>query len=218
MFSGSTKQLRLCRAVMAMALPVILAMSLLPSAKADTVFRRVATQYIAALGDPGATSGTGAETWGIWQQDPGPRGVWLSQFGMLQEAGGFGPGNWQFDADDWWLDENGLIMEQPDFPLPPGKYAVTGARETVSVLTIHETGPDGKRRWELSGDATLYDVTHLDCRSARYTPISAANSCTPQNADPSVFKVTPGEKMPDVSGCNKLDYTVLIVFAVAVDN
>ncbi len=38
-------------------------------------FRRIEPQYIAALGEPGATSGTGAQSWGLWsQQDPGPRG------------------------------------------------------------------------------------------------------------------------------------------------
>ena len=44
-------------------------------ASAKQFFRRVPTQYIAALAPPEATSGTGAETWGIWRQDPGPIGV-----------------------------------------------------------------------------------------------------------------------------------------------
>ena len=40
--------------------------------------RRVRTQFIAALGDPKASSGRGgAEKWGIWRIDPGPRGVFL---------------------------------------------------------------------------------------------------------------------------------------------
>ncbi|MFO0701061.1 MAG: hypothetical protein U0236_17705 [Nitrospira sp.] len=30
----------------------------------------------------------------------------------------------------------------------------------------------GDRRWELDQGATLYDVTHLACRSARYTPVT----------------------------------------------
>jgi len=30
-------------------------------------FERIRTQFIAALGDPAATSGSGAETWGLWQ-------------------------------------------------------------------------------------------------------------------------------------------------------
>ena len=34
-------------------------------------FRRIEPQYIAALGDPGATSGNGAQSWGLWSQDPG---------------------------------------------------------------------------------------------------------------------------------------------------
>ena len=36
-------------------------------------------QFIAALGDPKATSGTGANTWGLWREDPGPQGVRLGK-------------------------------------------------------------------------------------------------------------------------------------------
>ena len=103
----------------------------------ETKFYRVPTQYIAALGDPGATSGGGAQTWGLWRVDPGPRGVWLKNYDQLEESGGITPAKWQFDPGEWWVDENGLLMEKPDFPLPPGKYVVTGDRETISVLTIH---------------------------------------------------------------------------------
>ena len=37
---------------------------------------------------------------------------------------------------DWWLEEHGLIMEQPDFPVPAGGYLVTGGRDTTAVLTV----------------------------------------------------------------------------------
>ena len=46
-------------------------------------FKQVETQFIAALGDPKASSGTGAEQWGIWRIDPGPRGVRLHNFKQL---------------------------------------------------------------------------------------------------------------------------------------
>ena len=46
-------------------------------------FKQVDTQFIAALGDPKASSGTGAEQWGIWRIDPGPRGVQLQNFKQL---------------------------------------------------------------------------------------------------------------------------------------
>src|SRR5215472_9658234 len=36
-------------------------------------YKRIEPQFIAALGDPGATSGNGAQSWGFWNQDPGPR-------------------------------------------------------------------------------------------------------------------------------------------------
>ncbi len=183
----------------------------------SVVFQRVPMQYIAALGDPDSTSGKGAETWGVWRRDPGPRGVWLANFPHLKAAGGFGPGNWRFDDADWWLDENGLIMEQPDFPLPAGKYIVTGGREAVSVLTIHALNKDGEQHWELESDTTLYDVTHLGCRSARYTPMSEGQTCSPETANKTDFPVEPGGIMPAVNNCAKQDYTVLLVIAIGIE-
>ena len=38
-------------------------------------FRRILPQYIAALSDPQAQSGSNAQEWGLWRKDPGPRGV-----------------------------------------------------------------------------------------------------------------------------------------------
>ena len=183
-----------------------------------TTFKRFwSPQYIAALGDPGAKSGSNAQSWGLWVLDPGPRGVRLDRHERLK-ATGVAPAQWKFDSTDWWLEEHGLIMEQPDFPLPPGKYLVTGDREVTTVLTIHPRDKNGSHRWELGDGATLHDVTHLACRSARYTPPAGKNSCTPANAKQSAFPVTPGATMPSVDGCNKQDYAVLIVLGVAADN
>jgi hypothetical protein len=47
-------------------------------------FKRIPKQFIAALGDPGATSGSNAQLWGLWPVDPGPRGVNLSRFEKLE--------------------------------------------------------------------------------------------------------------------------------------
>ena len=175
-------------------------------------FRRIEPQYIAALGDPGATSGSGAQSWGLWSQDPGPRGCKLDRYDQLKAAGGVAPSQWKFDAADWWLEEHGLIMEKPTFPLPPGKYLVTGDRTVTTVLTIQPKDKDGNQRWELADGATLYDVTHLGCRSARYTPATPNNnSCSPANARTTGYPILPGATMPDVKGCRKQDYTVLIV-------
>ncbi|MGP0593385.1 hypothetical protein ACTRXD_12750 [Nitrospira sp. T9] len=181
-------------------------------------FQRISTQYIAALGDPDATSGSGAESWGLWPLDPGPRGVRLSRLEELEEAGGVAPARWKFDHTVWWLEEHGLIMEQPTFPVPPGKYLVTGDREVTTVLTIHPADKDGNNRWELDDQATLYDVTHLRCRSARYTPTTDEGSCSPANVQQTAFPVAPGGAMPSVEGCKKQDYAVLIVIAVAVED
>jgi hypothetical protein len=67
--------------------------------------------------------------------------------------------------------------------------------------------------WELGNKATIYDVTHLKCRSARYTPVTGG-SCSPGKADQKGFPVAPGGVMPPVDGCNKQDYSVLFIIGV----
>jgi len=209
---------RLRRALLTMGLLMMMAVlgqSAHAAGKEQPKFKRIPAQFIAALGDPGATSGNGAQLWGLWRVDPGPRGVSLDRYERLKAAGGIAPAQWKFDNTDWWLEEHGLIMEKPVFPLAAGKYLVTGDRDTVAVLTIHPKDKNGNQRWELSDGATLHDVTHLACRAARYTPpASGATSCTPANAKQANFPVTPGAAMPPVEGCSKQDYTVLIVIGV----
>lgn len=186
--------------------------------KNEPRFKRIPLQFIAALGDPKATSGNNAQAWGLWRVDPGPRGVRLSNYDKLQAAGGVAPAKWQFDSKAWWLEENGLIMESPEFALAPGKYLVSGDREVTAVLTIHPKAQDGTQRWELDKGATLYDVTHLGCRSARYTPAAAGGECSPAKAPRDAFRVAPGAAMPPVEGCSKQDYAVLFLIAVAEEN
>jgi hypothetical protein len=129
----------------------------------------------------------------------------------LKANGGMTPSKWRFDAADWWLEEHGLIMEKPTFPLPAGKYLVTGDRQVISVLTVLPKDKNGVQRWELANGANIYDVTHLGCRSARYTPTTAVNACSPENVRTTGFPVTPGAAMPVVNGCRKQEYAVLIV-------
>ena len=74
----------------------------------------------------------------------------------------------------------------------------------TTTLTVHADG-----RWELADGATLYEVTHLPCRAARYTGGS------PANAKQTDFPVTPGAAMPVVPGSEKLDYAVLFVVGIA---
>ena len=170
---------------------------------------RVRTQFIAALGDPAASEGVGAKQWGIWRVDPGPRGIRLSSFSELVAAGGVAPSGWTFDPQDFWLEEHGLVMEKPDVPLPPGKYLVTGDREVTTVLNIAADGDS----WKLD-TGTMYDVTHLPCRSARYHPITPGGA-SPADARAVDFPVKPGGEMPNVRGCTRQDCA--IVFVVAVD-
>ena len=176
-------------------------------------------RFIAALGDPTASSGQGAETWGLWRDDPGPRGVKLMYFEKrIADNDNVAPAGWKFDPSDWWVEEHGLIMSTPQpLPrksidkvtkeiLPEKKYIVTGDRSVTTVLTVRDNGS-----WELE-KGTLYDVTHLPCRSAAYR----GNTCTPQNANLKDFPVKPGAEMPPIKGCTKQDYAVLFVLGESV--
>ena len=78
------------------------------TATAQVKVRRVRNQYIASLGAPDATSGTGAETWGIWEEDPGPKGVWLRFYKLLRKAGNSAPSGWRID-----IDEPGMLARPP---------------------------------------------------------------------------------------------------------
>ncbi|MDA9909020.1 hypothetical protein N9E57_00680 [Gammaproteobacteria bacterium] len=178
-------------------------------------FQRIPVQYIAALASPEASSGNNAQQWGIWRKDPGPRGVPLDYYETLKANDNIAPAQWTFDAQGWWLEENGLIMEPPEFPLAEGHYLVTGSREKSAMLTVHPLQSDGSQPWSLDNDTTVYDVTHLRCRSAIYTPKTGEDSCSPKLANADDFPVRPGADMPIVDGCNKLDYMVLIVYAIA---
>jgi hypothetical protein len=201
---------------------LLAALTAVPAAEAAhdyrSRFKPVPAQYIAALADPEASAGDNAQTWGLWRVDPGPRGVRLGDHRDLLAAGGVAPAGWRFDGADWWLEENGLIMEEPDFPLPPGEYLVTGGRKVLTVLTVHPADANGNSRWELEHGASVYDVTHLGCRSARYTPAGGERACTPDNAPRDAFRVSPGDPMPPVEGCDKQDYSVLIVIGLPIEN
>ena len=91
-----------------------------------------------------------------------------------------------------------------------------GGGGVEAVRTILPADRNGDRSWELDKGATLDDVTHLACRSARYTPAAVGGSCSPANAQKTAFPVAPGGAMPPVEGCTKQDYAVLIVIGVGV--
>ena len=195
----------------------IVAMTALP-AYAEATFTRIPTQYIAALGNPQASSGAEAEAWGLWAIDPGPRGVRIDDYADLIANADVAPDGWTFDRTAWWLEEHGLIMEAPSFPLPAGQYVVTGGREVTSVLTVEEPDGMGKQKWSLSDGARIYDVTHFGCRAALYTEKETGTACTPDKAPMSVFPMSPGTVMPAVEGCSKRDYQVLIVIGMMVES
>src|SRR5690349_2317247 len=75
-------------------------------------FKHIPLQYIVALGEPSANSGDNAETWGLWNQDPGPRGCLLENYQQLKKSG-VASAQWKYDSSDWWLEEHGVIMEKP---------------------------------------------------------------------------------------------------------
>ena len=195
----------------------LVASAITPSVFAQKYYRRIPTQYIASLASAGATSGTGAETWGLWKVDPVPIGVWLRLYKLLEKTP-IAPAGWRFDIDDWWLDENGLIMKAPTFPMPAGQYYVTNGEENISLLTVEKPDADGKQAWSLSDDKVIADVTHGPCRSSRYTPTGASGTCSPKDADQSVFPLKLGDETPDVTGCERQRYAVLIVFGLPVED
>jgi hypothetical protein len=176
----------------------------------------IPTQYIAALGSSAATSGEDAATWALWPVDPGPRGVWARDFATIAANNNIAPDGWTFEPAGWWVEEYGRIMEAPNFPLPAGRYVVTGGREVTAVLTVEEPAADGRQSWELSDGASVYDVTHLRCRAALYTP-QPGQSCSPEAIPSQSFPVRPGDAMPPVPGCNKQDFQVLIVVGMVVE-
>ena len=147
--------------------------------------------------------------------DPGPRGVRLSDFAKLAKAKA-APAGWAFDTSRFWIEEHGLIMEAPVVPVvekdaaKPEKYVVTGDREVTTVLTIW---PDGK--WALE-KGSLYDVTHLPCRSALYWKEQKEEgpAFTPSPSDLKKFPVRPGADMPGLPTCKHKDYAVIFVTAV----
>ena len=109
-------------------------------------------RFIAALGDPKASSGTGADQWGLWRDDPGPRGFYLRDYDRKLKNN-VAPGGWTLDKDAIWIEEHGLVMPSPgDLPrtslskstkesLPYKRYVVTGDREVTTVLVL------GVSRW-----------------------------------------------------------------------
>ena len=194
-------------------LAVLMAVGLTEATRAEVAYQEGPLQYIAALGEPGATAGDNAQLWGRWELDPGPRGVWLSAMPLLAVTG-FAPAGWRFDARDWWLEEHGLIMEAPQFPLAPGRYVVTGGRSVTAVLTVGAPDASGAQSWALADGATLHDVTHVGCRAARYSPKSG-EACSPVAAPAGKFPLRPGDTMPGVQGCTQQDYAVLFLLGMA---
>jgi hypothetical protein len=177
-------------------------------------FKPVRTQFLAAIGNPLANRGTGAENWGLWTVDPGPRGVRLTALEQLKASGNLAPAGWKFDPASWWLEEHGLVMEPPEPNVPAGRYLVTGDRIVQTVLTIGEKDAKGVQAWELDDKAVLYDVTHLRCRAARYTLSADGNACTPGMVDPNRFPMSPGDAMPLIKGCDTQDFAVLFIVGV----
>lgn len=194
-----------------------------PPPPAGSRWLRVGNQFMA--GDPGmrnshhlsgsVSSGSGASGWGYWRYDPGMTGVRFSGINSLEQTGR-APAGWQFNEDEWWVEEHGLIMDPPE-PLPEGRYKLVWLNRragATSDVTLTVTGD----HWELdpTTGATIYDVTHLPCRSAKYTTPADGRSCLPEHINQRQFPVTPGAVMPTVPGCDKLDYAVFFVSAVWV--
>ncbi|MEZ5801516.1 MAG: hypothetical protein R3D29_14980 [Nitratireductor sp.] len=123
-------------------------------AGAEEKFQRSEIQYIAALVDPNAVSGDNAQEWGLWEVDWVRVVCRFPGLASLMAAGNIAPAGWKFDQSAWWLEEHGLIMEAPTFPLEPGVLASSPAvgRETTSVLNVEAPrcrGEAGLGAWQM---------------------------------------------------------------------
>ena len=121
------------------------------------------TQFIGSVakvtidyGSPGVRQREGK----IWGQLV-PWGLAPNNFGSAKEM------PWRAGANENTTFEFSHDVLIQGKPLAAGKYVVTGDRETTTVLTVHPKDKNGNQRWELADGATLNDVTHLGCRSAR---------------------------------------------------
>lgn len=186
-------------------------------AQAVPTFQSIDTQYIAALGDPQATSGDDAQTWGLWATDPGPRSIGLGDYADVLANDDLAPAGWTLDPTAWWLEEHGRVMETPSFPIPAGQYVVTGGRAVTAVLTVQKPDAAGNQAWSLADGANIHDVTHFGCRAARYSKTSTGKACTPDHAPTTAFPMSPGTAMPAVQDCSKQDFQVLIVVGMMID-
>ena len=83
-------------------------------------------------------------------------------------------------------------MEKPDFPLPPGRYVVTGGRETTTVLTVAEDGD----AWELADGAKLHD--DASALQVRGLSTHRGDGCVPRQRKPSRFPCHTRGSMPDI--------------------
>lgn len=178
-------------------------------------------QYLAV--DPGMShrtlnDGNGARSWGIWYTDPGNTGVRFPGIPQLERTG-VAPSGWRYNPNEWWVEEHGLIMENPQ-PLPAGRYKVVwlnnqppGTYSYTPTVELTVTGDSWTLGSAAGVRATLDDVTHRPCRSAKYTTPPGGGPCVPDHVPQQLFPITPGGPMPAVSGCDKLDYAVLFVSA-----
>jgi hypothetical protein len=106
-------------------------------------------------------------------------------------------------------------MEQPQFPLPPGRYLAASRPDSPSSC-YHQ--------W--LDESTLYDGTHLPCRSAQYRPLAikdgavvtaGAKPLSPQSsANLRDFPDATGAAMPSIKGHSKHDYAMLFLVGKAI--
>ena len=57
-------------------------------------------------------------------------------------------------------------------------------------------------------------MTHGPCRSAKYTAPARGGHCTPDDIPQARFPMPSGSVMPDVPGCDRVDYRVLFLDSI----
>ena len=109
-------------------------------------------------------------------------------------------------------------MRVPEFPISAGQYYVTNGEDHISLLTIDTPDKDGKQAWSISDSKTFKGLTHGPCQSARYNPVRASGTCTPEKTNLSDFPLTPGVDVPAIRICKRQIYAVLNVFGFPLES
>ena len=65
--------------------------------------------------------------WGIWREDPGPRGVHITDWSLLEMMGGLAPSGWTFDSKVTMILVIMMMMDDYNVDLRTGGWRNTAS-------------------------------------------------------------------------------------------